>query len=280
MAHLTSFKGTDTVAGLLYAAEYYDCPMAGFSIPASEHSTMTMWGKDGESRAYANMVDAYGGDGRLYACVSDSWDLYNAVSNLWCGQLLEAVKAKGGTLVIRPDSGDPCTVCLNVLSILEKKLGVAVNSKGYKVLPDYVRVIYGDGINHDSIQTILCEMEKHGWAASNVAFGMGGALVQKHCRDTHKMAFKCCAAEVDGELVPVYKDPATDSGKRSKSGLLDLTLDPRKAFCTVSYSTRKEYEDAISTAEWTALRTVYENGKLLVDESLDTIRDRLWKPTT
>ena len=46
-----------------------------------------------------------------------------------------------GPLVIRPDSGDPPTVVVKVLEILGSKFGTTINSKGYKILPDYLRVI-------------------------------------------------------------------------------------------------------------------------------------------
>lgn len=44
-AHLVNFMGTDTVSGVLLARECYGAEMAGFSIPAAEHSTITSWGK-------------------------------------------------------------------------------------------------------------------------------------------------------------------------------------------------------------------------------------------
>ena len=46
-----------------------------------------------------------------------------------------------GPLVVRPDSGDPPTVVVKVLDILGSKFGFKTNSKGYKVLPDYLRII-------------------------------------------------------------------------------------------------------------------------------------------
>merc|ERR550539_1849735 len=41
--HLVNFLGTDTMAALMLARTYYGEECAGFSIPASEHSTMTSW---------------------------------------------------------------------------------------------------------------------------------------------------------------------------------------------------------------------------------------------
>jgi nicotinamide phosphoribosyltransferase len=71
MAHLVNFLGSDTMAALMVANEFYGCDMAGFSIPASEHSTITSWGKENERAAMENMLDQYA-DCFLVACVSDS----------------------------------------------------------------------------------------------------------------------------------------------------------------------------------------------------------------
>ena len=81
-AHLVNFMGTDTVTGVLYARRYYGAEMAGFSIPASEHSTMTAWGVGREADAYANMIDRFAGVG-MFAVVSDSYDINYAVSEIW-----------------------------------------------------------------------------------------------------------------------------------------------------------------------------------------------------
>ena len=58
-------------------------------------------------------------------------------------------------------------------------------------------------------------MDEKKWAADNVAFGSGGALLQKLNRDTQKFAFKCCHIKADGKDVDVFKDPITDPGKKS-----------------------------------------------------------------
>ena len=63
------------------AREYYGCPMAGFSIPAAEHSTITAWGREGELDAYDNMLRQY--PTGLVAVVSDSFDVFRACSELW-----------------------------------------------------------------------------------------------------------------------------------------------------------------------------------------------------
>nr|WP_315984241.1 hypothetical protein [Aliamphritea spongicola] len=135
--------GTDTISGLLAARRYYGADMAGFSIPAAEHSTITAWGRDNEAAAYKNMLDAFAGPGKLVAVVSDSYNLWHAIDHIWGQELHDAVTESGGTLVVRPDSGDPVSVVSETLERLMKVFGYHTNSKGFRVLPDCVRVIQG-----------------------------------------------------------------------------------------------------------------------------------------
>lgn len=219
LAHLAvGFQGTDTVTALLAANAYYDEPMAGFSIPAMEHSTVTSWGRDNEVEAYRNMLKQYGSKGAIFAAVSDSYNIYDACEHLWGEELKDEVIASGATVVIRPDSGDPKEVNLKVISILGNKFGYTRNEKGYKVLNN-VRLIQGDGITTETIRAILTAFEQDGWSADNIAFGQGGALLQQVNRDTCKFAMKCSAIYVDGEWRDVYKEPVDDTTKHSKRGI-------------------------------------------------------------
>lgn len=189
--------------------------MAGFSIPATEHSTITTWGKDGEVNGFRNMLEKF--PNGIVACVSDSYDIWNACENLWGEELRDLVTERGernGRLVIRPDSGDPVAVVLKVLNILGSKFGTVTNKKGFKELPPYLRIIQGDGICYEMLDKILGAMKQESWSANNLAFGSGGALLQKLDRDTQKCAFKCSSMTNENGLFNVYKDPITDPGKK------------------------------------------------------------------
>lgn len=260
MAHLVNFMGSDTVEGVRFANHYYGADMAAFSIPASEHSTITMWGREREFDAYRNMVEQFAKPGALFACVSDSYDLWNAIEHAWGDQLREQLENSGATLVIRPDSGHPASVVLKTLQTLERKVGAPKNLRGYKQLPKWLRVIQGDGVDQDSIAEILATIKAHGYSASNVAFGMGGALLQKLDRDTQKFAFKCSEATVDGKAVRVFKDPITDTGKRSKAGRLSLVERDGKLVTVEG----EQPEDL--------LKPVFEDGELLARITLDEVR--------
>ena len=274
MSHLVNFMGTDTVLGLVAAQRFYKAGMAGFSVPAAEHATITPWGRDNEVEAYRNMLKQFGREGGIVSVVSDSYDIYNAISEHWGKTLREDVIRSGATLVIRPDSGEPVEVVLKCLELIDAAFGSTVNSKGFKVL-NHVRVLQGDGIDPTMLEVILRASTDRGYSAENLVFGMGGGLLQKVNRDTQKFALKCSAACVNGEWIDVYKDPITDSGKRSKRGRLSL-------FRHREYGTfgtfRTDGQDTIPAGYDDAMVTVWEDGEFVNEWTFDQIRENANKP--
>jgi len=263
-AHLVNFMGTDTIEGIVWAMEYYNTDIPGFSVPASEHSTMTSWGRENESDAYKNMIEQFGGDFPIVSVVSDSYDIFNAVENIWGDELKDIVDESGSMLVIRPDSGEPAEVVSKIATLLDSKFGSTVNTKGFKVL-NGVRILQGDGLNDIAdFSIILSTLTSLGFSTDNVVFGMGGGLLQQVNRDTCKMAMKASYTIADGSGRDVYKDPITDSGKRSKRGKLGLIYQDG-VYKTVSE--KEAGEDDI-------LQTVYCDGKLFNEATLEEIRKR------
>jgi nicotinamide phosphoribosyltransferase len=263
-AHLVNFMGTDTLSALVAARRYYNAEMAGFSIPAAEHSTITSWGRDNELAAYENMLDQFAKPGKTVAVVSDSYDLWNAIDTLWGDELKAKIEACGGTLVVRPDSGEPVAIVTETIERLMRAFGYTVNNKGYRVLPSCVRVIQGDGVSQQTIEAILEAMKQRKLSAENIAFGMGGELLQKINRDTMKFAMKASAAKVDGLWRDVYKDPITDQGKRSKKGRLAVIKDGNGHYKTIRTSDLNGRDNLLAT--------VYRNGGLAREQTLDEIR--------
>jgi len=218
--HLTQFLGTDTMEAIEYIRDMYKgdaAKMAGFSIPATEHSTVTSWGRENEKEMYESFIRNNGGPDAIYACVSDSYNIWEAL-DMW-KELEPLILEVGGTLVVRPDSGDPMIVPVEVIERLMKKFGYTTNHMGFRVLPDHIRVIQGDGVDEDSIVRIMQILVDRKISIDNIAFGMGGGLLQKVDRDTLGWAMKCSAAKVNGEWRDVYKDPI-HGGKKSKRGLV------------------------------------------------------------
>jgi nicotinamide phosphoribosyltransferase len=232
-AELLTSMGTDTIVGVYEAQDYYNTDeMLGFSINAAEHSTITAWGREFERDAYKNMLDQFLKPGALVAVVSDSYNLSKAILEYWGKEFKEQIIQSGGTLIVRPDSGDPVKIVLRSLNELEQCFGTTRNAKGYKVLPDCVRLIQGDGLDGPAeIEEILAAMEDEEWSADNIAFGMGGGSLQQVNRDTYKYAMKMSAifkADEDDQYAwaDVFKEPADAPWKNSKKGRFDnLNLD-------------------------------------------------------
>ena len=275
-AHLVNFMGTDTIEALPFIEDVYgdDINTLGFSIPAAEHSTITSWGREHELEAYDNMLTQFAKEGAIVAVVSDSYDIFNACK-LW-GTMKDKIVASGATLVIRPDSGDPLDVLPKMMNILQREFGSVKNAKGYWVLNN-VRVIWGDGINSLSLSSILrTVVDLFGYSADNLAFGMGGGLLQQVDRDTMKFAMKCSAVGIreyvsqardagddEGTLVwrDVFKDPITDQGKASLKGRVVLKQDRWGVFSTVP-------------EDWEAdcMVTYFENGELPFTQTFAQVR--------
>lgn len=188
-------------------------------------------------------------------------------------------------MVLRPDSGDPVSVVIQVHSFLDsfpplahlfqalkaadKVAGHTVNKKGFKVINGF-SVIQGDGISYTEIKRILEKVLSEGYSAQCVAFGMGGGLLQRVNRDTMSFATKLSFIRyADGREVKVMKKPATESGKKSFPGILKVIRD-------------EDGHPVIYPSDGTPdpknlLQVVYDNGpvKDLKWDDFDTIRDRV-----
>jgi nicotinamide phosphoribosyltransferase len=261
-AHLVNFKGTDNLPAIELLRYYYDAVVSGFSVFATEHSTTTVFGgPEHEIEAYRHFLSQLPED-KIGSFVVDSFDTLEAVGTILGVTLKDEIMKRSGKIVVRPDSGTPWEVSVQVLQMLWNRFGGTVNHKGFKVLDPHVGMIYGDGINYQSIEMILENVVKAGFCVSNLVFGMGGALLQQCNRDTQKFAFKCSWADVNGVPRDVWKKPVTDLGKSSKRGRLKLVRSDFGALVT-------QPEDAPGQD---LLTTVFEDGVLLKMQSLEQIR--------
>jgi len=272
-AHLLNFDGTDTMSAAYYAQMYlnFGVPI-GTSVPATEHSVMTSWRS--EQEAISNMIFKFG-EG-VFACVMDSYDYANALNNVLPSVAQQKI-AKGGVLVVRPDSGDQVETVLMALRALEKIFGVKVNKKGYKVIQG-AGVIQGDGVTYKSLKDMLKAVKDHGYASQCVTFGMGGGLLQKLNRDTMSFATKLSYIRyADGSEKDVIKVPQTDKSKYSLPGKLSVVSNEKKL--PVVYPASSKPAGKVDKLE-----LVY-NGtspthRFYKWESLDVIRNRVeteWK---
>jgi nicotinamide phosphoribosyltransferase len=217
------------------------------------------------------MLTQFAKPGAILAVVSDSYDIFNAASKLWGEDLRQRVIDSGATVVIRPDSGDPVEVNCRLVEILGEKFGYTVNAKGFKVLNN-VRLIQGDGINELTVRSILGAFMAMGWSADNIAFGMGGALLQIVDRDTQKFAMKASSARINGEWVSVVKDPITDPGKKSKAGRVTLWRSGGEWVSAVEQP-KGWYDKGIGDFA-DALEEVYRDGRLVKETTFEEVRAR------
>jgi nicotinamide phosphoribosyltransferase len=200
----------------------------------------------------------------MLSVVPDAYDLHNAIDVILGQQLKEKIINSGGVLVVRPDSGDPVYEVMFAVRSLAKRFGYTTNKKGYMVLHPSVRVIQGDGVNKDSIKSIMSALQINGFSIENVAFGMGGGLLQSVNRDTLGYAQKAWAVSGEnGEWTGINKKPVTASQKTSLKGRHMVVEDGGK-IVTAPVNT--------FDAERNLLQPVWADGKLLREQSLAEVR--------
>jgi Nicotinic acid phosphoribosyltransferase len=265
-AHLLNFRGSDTLSGALLARRCYAEPMAGQSIPAAEHATVTAWGQARETDAYRAVIRGFAGEGRMLAFVVDSYDVWNALDHLVGEALHDEIRDCGARVVIRPDSGDPVRVLPEVVERLMRRFGARTNTRGFRLLPDYLRVIQGDGVTPQSLPAILGALEQRGLSTENCAFGMGGGLLQKLDRDTLGWAMKASEVVIDGTPRPIHKAPVDAPGKASRAG--------RWAVCGAPGALRPIPESEAAAGS-NQLREVWRDGELRIDETFSRLRERV-----
>ena len=223
----------------------------------------------------------------IVSIVSDTYDYWGVLTVVapWLKEDIEArvdAPITGSKVVFRPDSGNPVDIiCGNEseyeegtneakgsLNVLAEVFGTTMNDKGFKVLNPKVGLIYGDGMFFDRYKTILMSMTAMKFATSNLVIGVGGLLLQQHSRDDLGFAVKATYAEVDGMAIEVYKDPATDPGKKSHKGLMKLIINSDGEYETIDGQETDESDDCI-------LELVFLDGKMVREQSFGEIREIL-----
>lgn len=279
VAHLTSFIGSDDVPAFNFARKYYYADSKGLmaSVPASEHSVMCSFGRDDEIAGFRHMLKTY--PNSIVSIVSDTYSIWDVLTK-HAVELKADILARpdGAKVVFRPDSGDPKKILcgdpesynreelFGVIRLLDKVFGHTVNSKGYKVLNSKVGVLYGDGMYFERWVDICETLMTMGYSVENLIIGVGGIL-RNHSRDTFGFALKATYVEYSGEGHNIMKDPVTDHGKKSHTGLVGLFKDKDGEYYTKDKLTREEYNNSLLTP-------VFRNGNLNVDSFIE-IRNRV-----
>lgn len=280
-AHLLSFTGTDTIPAIDYLEQYYhansDKELIGGSVPATEHSVMCMGQELSEIDTFRRLITEIYPSG-VVSIVSDTWDYWNVLTN-YAEQLKDVILARNGKVVFRPDSGDPVKIIVGdpdapagspqrkgSVEVLSEIFGATITNKYHKTLNSHVGLIYGDSITLERAQAILEGLHQKGFSSDNIVFGIGSYTYQYNTRDTFGMAVKSTYGEIDGRPTNISKNPKTDSGKKSARGLLQVDLcadEVVKQECT--------WEEEMDGD----LKTVFENGRLVRSQTLQSIRSRV-----
>ncbi len=271
-AHLTSFKGTDTIPAIDFLETFYgadsDNEIVGGSVPATEHSVMCMGSKECELDTYRRILTEVYPSG-IVSIVSDTWDYWNVFDEI-LPALKDEIMSRNGKFVIRPDSGNPVEVICGTetekgsIERLWDLFGGTVNLKGFKQLDPHIGLIYGDSITLERARLICEGLKKKGFASTNVVLGIGSYTYQYNTRDTFGFAVKSTYGVIDGKPVNIFKDPKTDNGvKKSAKGLLRVNAD-------YSLSEEVSWEE-----EGGLLETVFLDGKLVKEYTLSKIRESL-----
>lgn len=284
-AFCLSFLNTATVPAVMFLEDMYNCdcakePVAYGSI-STEHSVMcSNRSTDGDEITFVKkaLTELY--KDKNFSMVSDSYDYWNMVDNI-LPSLKKEIMEHNGTLLVRGDSGDPVEIVTETVFHLWNHFGGTVNTKGFKVLDKHVKAIYGDSITPERCEAIYKKLAENGFAANNVALGVGSFSMQcieeegafkPFTRDTYGIAVKTTYMVVDDKEYFIFKDPKTDSGnfKKSQKGLCHVHLDKDGEIV---------YDDMYSKEnlpkEGNLLQIVYENGLMEKEYTLAEIRDRL-----
>lgn len=283
--HLLSFYGTDTVPAIDFHEVYYqgnsDQELIGGSVPATEHSVMCMGTKDNEIATFERLISDLYPNG-IVSIVSDTWDFWQVITE-YLPKLKSQILARNGKVVIRPDSGDPVKIIVGdkdaapgspeykgAIECMWETFGGTITEKGYKLLDSHIGLIYGDSITLQRQKEILEGLKAKGFASFNVVLGIGSYTYEYVTRDTYGFAMKATYGEVNGEGRNIFKDPKTDDGtKKSAKGLL-CVYDENGQLKLKDQCTWEEEKQGL-------LKTVFENGKLVNEQSLSEIRERISK---
>lgn len=281
--HLLSFYGTDTVPAIDFHEAYYnansDSELVGGSVPATEHSVMCMGTKDNEIATFERLIEKIYPAG-IVSIVSDTWDFWKVITE-FLPQLKTKILARNGKVVIRPDSGDPVKIIVGdknatpgspeykgAIECMWEVFGGTTTDKGYKLLDSHISLIYGDSITLQRQQAILNGLKEKGFCSFNVVLGIGSYTYEYVTRDTYGFAMKATYGEVNGEARNIFKDPKTDDGtKKSAKGLMQVT-EVNGTLVMKDQCTWEEEKKGL-------LQTVFENGKIVNEQSLSEIRDRI-----
>ena len=285
LPHAALFSGSDCTQVNGYIKKLYNTSKAyTSSVEATEHSVMCAhsdaankddWGAAlmAIDRLEAVVARTKRGIGiPLMSVVIDTYDSRRFVREYIGTKLKDRVISSGGVFVARPDSGDPTVEPGMVGRDLEATFGVTINAKGYKDLMPYTAVIQGDGNRIDTYRGVLQGWVDAGFSMNNFTLGMGSGITHDNARDDFSFSMKAIALRVGENWKRLSKDPITDSGKKSLSGLVRCKEDAEgKLVVYDAMQNGDMYTFEKETAGW---KCWYRDGFRGYRQSFDEVRVR------
>lgn len=281
---LLSFDKTSTIPAMQYIDKMYNAECAknhiGIGAVSLEHATVcsNLAICETEESLLRRLLTTVYKD-TSFSYVSDSFDYWSLVNDT-LPKLKKEIMEHNGKFLVRPDSGDIVEISVKTVQKLYEIFGGSVNSKGYKELNPKVGIIYGDGCQYSKIEEIWTKLEKLGFAADTILFGVGAFSFTAMCtpedgmvcltRDTFGFAMKSTDCVINGKEYTIQKNPKTDQNhlKKSHKGLCCVTKDGDDYVCHDGYTSETLPADNL-------LITVYRDGQFVRTTNFADIRERL-----
>lgn len=156
------------------------------------------------------------------------------------------------------------------VEVLMEIFGYTVTSTGHKLLDDHIGLIYGDSITTVRCEAILQRLFEKGYASGNSVFGIGSYTYQCVTRDTFGFAVKATYTVVNGKEIPIFKDPKTDSNKKSAKGLLYVGINEAGDYYLEDNVSIERHECPTNQ-----LKVRFLNGSFFNQTTLEAIRAKL-----
>lgn len=279
-----SFVNTATVPVIPYLEKLYNCDCTKESVvfgsPSTEHAVMcSNYAVDGDEVTLLKRLLTEIYPDTSFSAVLDSYDYWNVIDNV-LPQIKPEIMMHNGCMLMRGDSGDCIEVVTKTVFKLWDEFGGTINSKGYKVLDPHVKAIYGDSITIQRCERIYEILKDNGFAASNVALGVGSfsfqcveedGILKPFTRDTFSSCIKATYCEIDHKPYPIFKNPKEGGFKKSQKGCCLVYKNDNGELCYKDEYTWKE----VSCNSKQELKAIFRNSELLIDDSLANIRNRL-----
>lgn len=289
--HLTGSIKTSAVEAIRYMINYYGADLekeiVGEWSASVEHSCVCsnffLNGEDEEIFFQRLLAEVY--PGKSFTYVADSFDFWNFVS-VSLPKFKEQIRQRDNAKVcIRPDSGSPeLILCGNpngeneferkgLVEVIWDIFGGSINEKGFKKIDPHIGIVYGDSITIERCKDICERLLAKGFCVNNVIFGVGSYTYNMISRDTLGHALKATYCEVNGKSIQIFKNPKTDKDaiKKSQKGKVAVVEQAGQLVLIDNLDDNAEKNVADNL-----LKSVFKNGQLLRETTMQEIRQRIY----